>query len=357
MKKRGDFSNIKKSTLVEGYLEYTGNVNEKKPRITVIDYLKDTYFEKNELTPEDIEVYKKTESITWINIEGLGNTEYIKKLCKENFELDNLVIEDILHVHQRPKIDIHDKYFYCVLRLIYLDPNNNIQNEQLSIVVYNNLVITFQESKVNIFDPIKIKIRKSESNIKKRTVDYLFHSLLDIVIDHYIVVLNSIEDKIYNLEERFNERIKEDVILEMYNLRKDVSVYRKNIKPVKELIAFFTRTEDNDFINPENLKYFMNLQDHVVYVSELLENQKENMTNLFSLYNMIVSNRMNDVMKTLTVITSIFIPLTFLTGIYGMNFDFIPGIHYKFGYLIFWGIIISVATVMVILFKKKGWIK
>lgn len=347
----------KKPSMVEGYLEYTGNEKDPTSRVTVIDYLKDTYFEKNELTPEDIEIYKKTESISWINVEGLSDTKYIKNLCKKNLELDMLVIEDIMHVHQRPKIDIHDKYFYCVLRMIYLNPKGEVKNEQLSIVVYNNLVITFQESKVNLFEPIKNKIRKSESSIKKKTVDYLFHAILDVVIDNYLVVMNSIEDKIYELEDRFNERIKEDIILELYNLRKDISIYKKQIKPVKELISFFTTEDENSFINPENVKYFSNLKDHVVYVIEHLENLKENMTNLFSLYNMIVSNRMNEVMKTLTIITSIFVPLTFLTGIYGMNFDFIPGIHSEYGYYVFWAVILTIAIIMITFFIRKGWVK
>ena len=353
-----DFGNIKKSTFVSGYLKKEEGPQTKHPKITVIDYVKDSYFEKNELLIEDIEGYKKSESITWINIEGLSDIEYIKKLCKENFDLDPLVIEDIIHVGRRPKIDIHDKYFYCVLRMIYLSPENEVKNEQLSIVVHNNLVITFQESKINIFDPIKTRIRKAESSIKKRTVDYLFHAILDLIVDHYIVVLSSIDDKIYELEDRFNERrIQEDVILEMYNLRKDISVYRKNIKPVKELVSFFTRTEENDFINPENLKFFVDLQDHIVYVSELLENQKEIMANLFSLYNMTVSNRMNEVMKTLTVITSIFVPLTFLAGIYGMNFEHMPELAWKYGYLLFWIFILSVGITMVVMFRNRGWIK
>jgi len=352
-----DYRDIKKTTLFDGYLEFTDKKNIKSSRITIIDYLKDTYFEKNELTLEDIEIYKKTDSITWINIEGLKDVDYIKNLCLNNFELDPLVIEDILNINQRPKIEIHDKYFYCVLRMIYKNPNHNIKNEQLSIIVYNNLVITFKESKINFFDPIKTRIRNIESNIKKKTVDYLFHTILDIVIDHYIVVMNFIDDKIYEIEERFNERLKKGAILELYNLRKDISTYDRHIKPVKELITFFARDEENTFSNPENIKHFLNLQDHIVYVIEILENQKETMSNLFSLYNIIVTNRMNEIIKTLTIITSIFVPLTFLTGVYGMNFDFMPGIHYKYSYIIFWGVILLIALSMIIFFIKKEWVK
>tara|TARA_R110002012_G_scaffold242788_1_gene417232 strand:- start:58090 stop:59157 length:1068 start_codon:yes stop_codon:yes gene_type:complete len=338
-----------------GALVYTGEKNTQKLFIESFDY--NTEF-INELELQDInEVFnfKSTDSITWININGLNHIDEIEKIGA-HYNLHPLVLEDIVNTSQRPKIDEYEDYIFVSLKMLYYDVDENITIEQVSFVLGENYVLTFQESEGDVFDTVRERLRSGKGRIRTLGSDYLLYALVDAVVDHYYIVSETMGNKVEDLEDLlFSGNLKEDLSQQVLSLKKELLKVRRAIFPLREIISRIQKS-DSELILKKNLQFYNDVYDHIIQLSDSIDIFREMIWSLMDMYMTTISNKMNEVMKVLTIIATIFIPLTFIAGIYGMNFDHIPELHYKYSYHILWGIMILIFIGMLYYFKRKKWL-
>jgi magnesium transporter len=340
---------------IPGTLVYTGEKSDKKFNVQCFDYTKDNIEESILLNIEEAINYKETESVTWINIEGLKYTDEIENIGRQ-YGLHPLVLEDIVNTTQRPKIDEYENYIFIVLKMLYYNKDENIVIEQVSFVLGENYVLTFQESEGDVFGSIRDRLRLNRGRIRGMKSDYLLYALIDAVVDNYFTIIETLGNKIEDLEtDLFTGTVREDINIEVQQLKREILKVRRAIFPLREII---NRIEKGDypFIFKRTITYFRDIYDHLVQVTENLDIYREMIWSLMDMYMTTISNKMNEVMKLLTIIATIFIPLTFIAGIYGMNFEYIPELHYKYSYYILWGIMIMIFLGMIYYFKKKKWL-
>ena len=340
---------------IPGTLVNTGEKSDKKFNIQCFDYTKDNIEESILLNIEEAINYKETESVTWINIEGLKYTDEIENIGRQ-YGLHPLILEDIVNTTQRPKIDEYENYIFIVLKMLYYNKDENIVIEQVSFVLGENYVLTFQESEGDVFGSIRDRLRLNRGRIRGMKSDYLLYALIDAVVDNYFTIIETLGNKIEDLEtDLFTGTVREDINIEVQQLKREILKVRRAIFPLREII---NRIEKGDypFIFKRTITYFRDIYDHLVQVTENLDIYREMIWSLMDMYMTTISNKMNEVMKLLTIIATIFIPLTFIAGIYGMNFENIPELHYKYSYYILWGIMIMIFLGMIYYFKKKKWL-
>ncbi len=341
--------------LAPGSLVFIGRQKVDTIRIRLLDY------DDKELREEDLEEIqqgqdlKDTNSVTWINIYGLHDVEFIKRLG-EAFNLHPLLLEDILSTAQRPKLEEFDNCIFIVLKMLRYDEEKQmVVAEQLSIVISDKFLITFQEQPGDVFEPVRDRIRKSKGRIRSSGADYLAYALLDTVVDNYIYVIEKLGSKIEDLEEEVLAKPKDGTIQKIDTYKRELNFLRKSIRPAKEMITQLGKLE-SDLIHKDVNPFIRDLHDLVLQATEAIETYREMLSDQLNIYNSVLSNRMNEIMKVLTIFAAIFIPLTFIAGIYGTNFEYLPELKYKYSYFIFWGVIIVVASSMLAFFKKKDWI-
>ena len=340
---------------IPGALVYTGEKTENKLQIQSFDYDKDTVEETILQHIEDAVPYKDTDSVTWININGLHYVEEIQRVG-EQYGLHPLVLEDIVNTSQRPKIDEYEGYLFVVLKMLYYDKDENITIEQVSLVLGKNYVLTFQEAKGDVFDTIRDRLRHGKGRIRTLKSDYLLYTLIDAVVDHYFSIVETLGNKIEDLEtDLFAGQTKENINIEVQQLKREILKVRRAIFPLREVINRIEKIE-HPLIYKRTIAYFRDIYDHLIQVSENIDIYREMIWSLMDMYMTTISNKMNEVMKLLTIIATIFIPLTFIAGIYGMNFDNIPELHYKYSYHFLWGIMIVIFVGMLFYFKRKKWL-
>ncbi len=345
----------KKIGLPPGTPVYTGEKKEEEVRISIIDYTEDQFQEMEVETIEDCFPYRESPSVTWINIDGIHQVDIVEKIGK-NFDLHPLVIEDIVSPHQRPKMEDFGQYIYIVFKMLqYDDQENMIKVEQVSIILGNNFVISFQEMKGDIFEPIRDRIRSGKGRIRKMKSDYLSYALMDTVIDNYYTILESLGDRIEEIETRVVMEAKPETLQEIHRLKREMIFLRRSVWPLREVISSLERDE-LPLIHNATRKFFRDVYDHAIQVIDTVETFRDMLSGMHDTYLSSISNKMNEVMKVLTIIATIFIPLTFVAGIYGMNFEFMPELKWRFAYFAVWGIIVIVAVIMVVFFKKKRWL-
>ena len=324
-------------------------------RIRIIDFDK-TKLEEHEL--QDIlqgAKYKGTNTVSWINIDGLHDVDTINKLGKA-FELHPLLLEDVLNTGQRPKMEEFDNCLFIVLKMLrYDDEKQIIIGEQLSMVIGRTFLITFQERVGDVFEPVRDRIRKQKGRIRAAGIDYLGYALIDTVVDNYIYLISRLGEKIEDIEVGILEDTSTKTLGQINNYKRELSYIRKSIRPTRDFISRLHRLE-SEFIREETKPFLNDLQDLITQASDAIDMYTEMLSDQLNIYNSNVSNKMNDVMKVLTIFAAIFIPLTFIAGIYGTNFDYLPELHFKYSYFIFWGILITITTGMLIFFKRKGWL-
>ncbi|MEO8933600.1 MAG: magnesium/cobalt transporter CorA [Xanthomarina sp.] len=343
---------IKKSP---GSIIYTGENPTEKLFIDTFDYSPDFINELELKSVEEAYSFKQTKSISWININGLNHIQDIEKIGK-HYNLHPLIIADIANISQRPKIDVYDDYIFVVLKMLYYDENENIKIEQISLVLGSNYVLTFQEMEGDVFDNVRERLRLTNGRIRALGADYLFYALIDAIVDHYYIISETMGNKIEDLEDLlFNGEFKDDLSQQVLVLKKEVLKVRRIIFPVREIINRIEKNE-HDLIKPNSIQYYRDVYNHVVQLSDSIDIYREMIWSLMDMYMTSISNKMNEVMKVLTIIATIFIPLTFIAGIYGMNFDNMPELHYKYSYFILWGVMLLIFIGMIYYFKKKKWI-
>lgn len=351
-KKKG--KHHKKIGQVPGTLIYTGDKTNNLT-IEVFDFNTDKLEEKDLAQIEDVFAYKSTDSITWININGLNHITEIDKIGK-HYNLHPLILEDIVNIGQRPKIDEYENYIFVVLKMLYYNSDENIVSEQVSFILGENYVLTFQEAEGDVFNSVRERLRFSKGKIRGLGSDYLLYSLIDAVTDHYYLIIETMSNKIENLEDNlFNGQTKNEISQQIQDLKREVLKVRRAIFPLREIINRIEKT-DNKLILDKTLHYYRDIYDHIIQISENIDIYREMIWGLMDMYMTSISNKMNEVMKVLTIIATIFIPLTFIAGIYGMNFDNIPELHYKYSYFILWAVMIVLFISMLLYFKRKKWI-
>jgi len=354
MKKRTSTYNKKLGT-TPGSVIYTGKKQSEKLFIESFNYTSENVEEKELFDVVDTFDYKSSNSVTWININGLNHTNDIEKIG-EHYNLHPLVLEDIVNIGQRPKIDEYDNYLFVVLKMLYYNKDENIVSEQVSFILGDNYVLTFQEAEGDVFDSIRNRIRTSKGRIRTLGTDYLLYALIDAVVDHYYIVIETLGNKIEDLEDNlFSGFSQKEISQQIQDLKREVLRIRRAIFPLREIINRIEKTE-NRLIKKKTLQYYRDVYDHIIQISENIDIYREMIWGLMDMYMTTISNKMNEVMKVLTIIATIFIPLTFIAGIYGMNFENIPELHFKYGYFILWGIMIVLFLGMIYYFKKKKWL-
>ncbi|PJI10136.1 MULTISPECIES: magnesium/cobalt transporter CorA [Clostridium] len=345
----------KKRGLKPGSLVHIGKNTGEKSKIYVMDYKDECFEEKNLKTIEECYEYKDKDSMTWININGLEDISLYEKIG-EKFKIHSLIMEDILNTNQRPKIEEFEKYIFIVLKMIYYK-SNKLVVEQISIICMDNLIITFQETgkEGDVFQNLRDRIRNSKSKIRKTGVDYLTYALIDSIVDNYFAVLEKVEDKIEKFEESIVDKASNDLFNEVYNLKREMIFLWKAVWPLREIINNLQRGEI-DLIGRDVSIYFKDVYDHTIQVIDTIELFRDIISGMLDTYLSSVSNKMNEIMKFLTIFSTIFIPLSFLVGVYGMNFENMPELRFKYGYALLWAVMIGIAAFMLAYFRKKKWL-
>ncbi|SHI57441.1 magnesium/cobalt transporter CorA [Algibacter luteus] len=340
---------------IPGSAIYTGEKSTLKLFIESFDYNKQQCKEKELRDVEESFGFKFSDTVTWLNINGLNHVAEIEKLGK-HYELHPLVIEDIVNISQRPKIDEYENYLFVVLKMLYYDTDEKIVSEQVSFVLGNNYVLSFQESEGDVFDAVRDRIRQGKGRVRDMESDYLLYVLIDAIVDHYYSVIDTLSDKIENFETAiFSGHVDDDISQNIQNLKREILRVRKAIFPLREVINRIEKN-DNKLIQPSTLTFYRDVYDHLIQVSENIDIYREMIWSLMDMYMTTISNKMNEVMKVLTIMASIFIPLTFIAGIYGMNFEYIPELQYRYSYFILWGVMVVLFISMLFYFKRKKWL-
>jgi magnesium transporter len=338
-----------------GEVRYTGHKVGTSTKLEIIDYSKDRY---DRIDTENVEVafdFKGTEHVTWVNVNGLNNATEIERLG-DHYKLHPLIQEDIVSVNQRPKIDEYDEYLFIVFKMLHYTENDELINEHVSLVLGDDYVLTFQEADGDVFDGLRERLENSKGRIRNAGADYLMFAILDAVIDNYFSVIEVMSEKIELLEDQlFEDEVEDDITKDIQELKKEILKIRRAVFPLREVINRLEKTE-TPLIEERTNNYIRDLYDHIIQVSESVDIYREMIWGLMDMYMTTISNKMNEVMKVLTIMASIFIPLTFMAGIYGMNFEYIPELHFKYGYFVLWGAMILVFVGMLIYFKRKKWL-
>jgi len=345
----------KKIGLPPGTPVFVGEKKIEKAKITIIDYDEKQFQEKELRTIEECFPFKDTPTVTWINVDGIHQVDIIENIGR-HFELHPLILEDIMNTEQRPKIEDFERYIYVVLKMLYYDEKEHeTKIEQASLILGENFVISFQEMEGDIFDHIRERIRNGKGRIRKMGADYLCYALLDTIVDKYFMILERLGERIEGMEEELVDNPKPELLQEIHRLKREMIFLRKSVWPLREVINSLGRGESS-LIQESSRIYLKDVYDHTIQVIDTVETFRDMVSGMHDTYLSVISNRMNEVMKVLTIIATIFIPLTFIAGIYGMNFKFMPELEWRWAYFAVWIVILVIAVIMVIFFRRRRWL-
>lgn len=335
-----------------GTLYYNGQQAHERIKITLIEFSEQEFFEQEFYDLSDCLLHVKDNMTKWINVEGVHNLDMIEKIGKI-YNIHPLTLEDIVHVDQRPKFEDYDHYILSILKMIIYD--NEVHSEQLSLVLMENTVISFQEPEGgDAFDIIRTRLRQAKGRVRKLGADYLFYALMDAVVDWYFNAIEKIGDKVEAIEEEIINDPKRESLIELYNLKRQVIYLRKQVWPLRDMLSNLLRSESH-LITANTQLFLRDLQDHSTRIIDTVETYRDLLSGMMDIYLSNNANKMNEVMKVLTIMSSIFIPVTFIAGVYGMNFEFMPELKSPYGYAAIWGVMLCVMGGLVIYFKKKKW--
>ena len=350
MKKRS-----KKAGLPPGSLVHIGERKAEELKITIIDY-DEAHFQERPLgSIDECFVFKDQPTVSWINIEGLHDVQVLERLG-ECYGIHPLVLEDILNTDQRPKMEDYGEYLYVVLKMLDGSQKNEVINtEQVSLILGSNFVFSFQEAGGDVFDPIRERIRNNKGRIRKMGADYLAYTLLDAIVDNYFIVLEKMGEKIEVLEEKLVTVSTPETFGVIHHLKSELIFLRKAVWPLREVIGGLERGE-SPFMSESTRIFLRDVYDHTIQVIDTVETYRDMVSGMLDIYLSSVSNRLNAVMKVLTIITTIFMPLTFIAGIYGMNFKYMPELEWPWSYPIILLLMFGVGLFMLLYFKMRKWL-
>lgn len=336
-----------------GTFEFVGEQKMEAVKITAMDYSQKDYEFKEVEKLEDVFPFKESENISWINIYGLHDPKILAKIGL-HFGIHQLILEDVANTAHRPKLEIFDDFVFIILKMIWFE-NDELQVEQISLISGKNFVLCFQERKGDVFQVIRERIKDSQTRLRKLGADYLTYRIMDVVMDNYFLVLEKLGDQIEILDEQIINRPGPEAVQRIYELKRNLIFLRKSIWPLREIVNSLTR-EESKLFEKTTLPFLKDLYDHAIQVIDTIETYRDLVSGLLDMYMSNVSNKMNEVMKVLTIIATIFIPLTFLAGIYGMNFEFMPELHWPYSYPILIALMIIIFSGMILFFKRKKWL-
>jgi magnesium transporter len=343
--------------LPPGTLVHVGKRDSGKVKISVMDYDGSDIKERVLDTPEEVFPFFGSPTVTWINVDGIHDLDMIKKIG-EHFRLHPLTLEDIVFTNQRAKFENFDSYIYILIKMVYLkegSQKDEIETEQVSIIIGENYVLSFQEKEGDVFGPVRDRLRSAKGRIRKMGSDYLAYSLLDAVVDNYFLILEHLGEKVEVIEDDLVGDPSPQCLKGIQELKKDMLYLRKSIWPLREVISSLHK-EESPLLKGPTIVYIRDLYDHTIQVIDTVETLRDTASGMLDIYLSSLSNRMNDVMKVLTIIATIFIPLTFIAGIYGMNFHNMPELTWRYGYVFALLLMIAVAFSMLVYFRRKKWL-
>lgn len=340
---------------VPGELFFIGEQKVEEATIRLIDYDQE---QLNECELRDIKdglACKNSTTVTWLNINGLHDTELIRKIGK-GFDLHALVLEDIVNTGQRPRMEEYDEYLYFVLKMMRYDQKTGaVHSEQLTMVLGKTFLLTFQEQPGDVFEPVRERIRKHKGRIRKVGIDYLAYALLDTIIDNYLFIIERLGEQIEEIENEILDNPTQGVLTKINNYKREMNYLRKTIRPAKEFILQLSRL-DSELIQEKTQPFLKDLLDLASQAVDAIDTYREMLSDHLNIYDSRMSNRLNEIMKVLTIFSAIFIPLTFIAGIYGTNFENVPELHFRYSYFVMWGVMVIVALVMLRFFRRKKWL-
>ncbi len=336
-----------------GTIMYSGKESTEKVKITLLEYNETKFIEKDFYDFSECLNNLNPDLVKWINVDGIHKVELIEAIGKK-FDIHPLTLEDIVNTNQRSKFEDYDTYVVSIMKMIYYD--TEIRSEQLSVILLEGMVISFQEIHGgDAFDMIRNRIRQGKGRVRKMGADYLAYALLDAVVDCYFSILEKFGDRIELLEEELMEEPSKQTLNQLHHMKREMIFLRKAVWPMRELINNIERSETN-LIKPSTDIYLRDLHDHAVRVIDTVETFRDLLSGMMDIYLSSVSNRMNEIMKVLTIITTLFVPVTFIVGLYGMNFEFMPELHSKWGYPITLFVIFMTILSLLYYFRIKKWL-
>jgi magnesium transporter len=338
---------------IPGSLVYTGDKEALQKAIRLIQYNEKEVLINQELSPDEIFNEVKEDAVNWIHFFTLNQVESIEKTGRF-FDIHNLFLEDVLNVDHLPKVEFSEKHVFFMLKILVVNSENQLEAEHASFILGNHYLISFKEQRAELLKPVTERILKNIGKIRKKGADYLFYMLADTIVDNYLVMVEKFSRRIEELEDLLIDNPVENRIAEIHNLKNNLLTARKYIIHLREAIMSLLN-EEPEQIRDDNYKYLQDLLDHIKFVYESIETFREDQKSLMELNNSNMNNNLNQVMKTLTIIATIFIPLTFVAGIYGMNFEHMPELGWKYGYAGVWGIMIILSALMIWYMKHKRW--
>lgn len=335
---------------------YTGTSHGKPPSLTVITYDKNSCHKKVGATLADCLHEKSKNGTTWVSIEGLHDIKLIEQVAK-HFQLHPLTVEDILNVEQRPKIEEFDNYIFITLKVLHwTEKSSTFSVKQISLIFGENFLLSFQELDTSLFDALSTRLQSDPNQrLREQGSDYLAYRLIDTIIDQYFIVLEALGEKIEDVEQQIIDDPEQKNSRSIYRLKRQILVLRKAIWPIREAISHLLHTEEK-YVSAFTRVYLRDVYDHTVQAIDTVETFRDMISGMIDMYLSSLTNRMNEIMKTLTIITTIFIPITAIASVYGMNFTYIPGLDWRYGYSTALGSMVLIAITMLFYFKKKKWI-
>ncbi len=344
----------RKTGLPPGSLIHIGEKKAERARITIIDYDEQNVQEKEAKAVDECFPFKETATVTWINVDGVHDSEIVGKIGS-HFGIHPLILEDIMNTAQRPKMEDMEGYIFVVLRMLNLaGKKREVVSEQVSLILGANFVISFQERAGDVFDSVRDRIRSGKGRLRKMGPDYLAYALLDAVVDNYFLLLEKLGEKVEDTEEELVSDPGRKTLQDIHLLKREMIYLRKSVWPLREVISGLERVE-SDLIKESTGIFLRDIYDHTIQVIDTVETYRDTLSGMLDMYLSSVSNRMNEVMKVLTIIATIFIPLTFIAGIYGMNFRYMPELGWRWAYFVVLGLMLAVAVLMLVFFRRKKW--
>jgi magnesium transporter len=336
-----------------GTIVYYGEKRTDKVKLTLIEYNEGKFIEKDFYDLSECLDHVDPSMVKWINVDGIHDVELIEKIGK-HFKIHPLTLEDIVNTSQRSKFEDYDNYVVSIMKMIYYD--TEMRSEQLTVVLMEGIVISFQEvDGGDAFDLIRNRIRQGKGRIRRMGADYLAYALIDAVVDCYFTILEKIGDRVELLEDELIAEPTKETMKQLHHLKREMIFIRKAVWPMRELINNLERSE-TELIKPSTDVYLRDVHDHTIRVIDTVETYRDLLSGMMDIYLSSVSNKMNEVMKVLTIITTIFVPVTFIAGVYGMNFKYMPELESKWGYPAVWGVMIIMMTSLLVYFRKKKWL-
>lgn len=344
-----------KSGAPPGTLAYLGDAPATQPiTVTLLQYNEQQIEERTLAQPAEAFPLPDEPTVSWLNLDGVHRVELIEQVGRA-LALHPLLLEDLVNTQQRPKLEDYGAYLFIVARMLEYDAEQrHIHSEQVALVLGREYLISFEEDPGDVFDPVRTRLRGGAPRLRRNGADYLAYALLDALVDGYFNILEHVGEEIADLEEELVSNPTQETLQSIYRLKREMIALRRAVWPLREVINSLLHTE-SDLIQPATKIYLRDVYDHTIQIVEAVESIRDLLAGMLDIYLSGTSNRMNEIVKVLTIFSTLFIPLTFLAGVYGMNFEHFPELKWWFGYPMFWGISIAVALTMLAFFRRRGW--